>query len=107
MAGAGEENQPRRWGWTALKKRLADELDVPRDIVMNLPRVVMLGNLQVLVENHRGLVAYEPQRIVLACDGYQLQVVGQELEIGSVDQDQVIITGQIEQLDFLDAGGEQ
>lgn len=48
--------------WRERKKQfqqqVANFLDIPSDLMMDLPKVVIVGDVQVVVENHRGIVVY-------------------------------------------------
>ncbi|MBC8080939.1 MAG: sporulation protein YqfC, partial [Gorillibacterium sp.] len=33
-------------------------LDVPQDVVHDLPRITMIGNRQLYIENHRGVLQF-------------------------------------------------
>jgi len=41
-----------------IKKGIADLLELPRDIVLDLPKITLLGNLQLYIENHKGIIEY-------------------------------------------------
>lgn len=79
-----------------LKEAVATLFELPRDAILDLPRLTLIGNLQLTVENHRGLVEYTPQRIRIATQGDGLEVTGQGLRIGSVYREELIISGRIE-----------
>lgn len=40
----------------ALRSELADFFELPKDILLDLPRLTLLGNLRLVIENHRGLI---------------------------------------------------
>lgn len=84
-----------------LRQRLADVLDLPKDVVLDLPRVIAVGHLQVIVQNQRGLVEYTPERVVLGLASGRLVVRGEELRIGAVTAEEVTITGQVRAIEFV------
>ena len=47
-----------------LKQDLAEVLELPLDVSLDLPKIVIVGELGVLVQNHRGLI-HSPSRIVV------------------------------------------
>ncbi|MFO7245390.1 MAG: sporulation protein YqfC [Thermaerobacter sp.] len=87
----------RRPAW---RKQLAEFLDLPRDVVLDLPRVSIIGGLQVLVQNHRGLVEYLPERVVVAVKGGRLTVRGEDLVIAGVDAEELMVTGRVAAVEF-------
>ena len=36
-------------------------LDLPQDVVQDLPRITMIGNVQLYVENHRGVLHFSSE----------------------------------------------
>lgn len=104
--GPGISSPPaRRGGGIAirpddLKRRLSDALDLPGEITLDLPRVVLVGRLQVEVENHRGLISYEPHEVVVGVAGGQLYVGGADLTIREVTGEAIRILGRVDALRF-------
>ena len=42
--------------------RLGKLLEMPKDSVLNLPRISLFGNLQCCVEKHQGILHYNAER---------------------------------------------
>ncbi|MGI6619864.1 MAG: sporulation protein YqfC [Bacillota bacterium] len=78
-----------------LRMELAEILELPMDISLDLPRVVIVGDLGVLISNHRGLIQYSRERIVVGVGAGQITVSGDNLEIEEVGQEQVVVKGLI------------
>lgn len=74
---------------------LTDVLELPRDLVQNLPRVTMVGNIQLTLENHRGIILYTDQRIRVAVDKGEIVIEGQRLTIRSIFSDEIVVDGLI------------
>ena len=84
-----------RWG-----KKVAELLEIPPDIVLDLPRVTMVGNIEITLENHRGIIEYTPARLRLALPQGELIVSGNELILVSLAQEEVVIRGRIKSLEL-------
>lgn len=84
----------------SLRHRVANALDLPKDIVLDLPRMTIIGDLQAVIENHRGVVEYTPEKIVLNMDKGRLEIVGEDLHIGAIYKEEINITGRIGSLSF-------
>jgi len=78
-----------------LRKWTATILDLPQDVALDLPRVTMIGGLQVTVENHRGILHFSPQSLRLAMDGGEMEVTGQDLTIRNIGAEEVFVEGKI------------
>ncbi|HHV08089.1 MAG TPA: sporulation protein YqfC [Firmicutes bacterium] len=81
-------------------KKLAEFLEIPQDIVLDLPRLTMVGNIEITLENHRGIIEYLPERIRLALPQGELMVSGEELVLVSLAQEEVVIRGCIKRLEL-------
>lgn len=83
-----------------MRRSLADIFDLPKDVVLNLPRLTMVGQVQLLVENHRGVVSFAGDHLVLGHKSGRIRIHGSDLTIASVDEDEVFVTGRIESVEF-------
>lgn len=84
----------------AVRQRLTHAFDLPEDVLLDVPRVVMAGSLHVTIENHRGLVEYNQERVTLAFSGGQMVIEGSGLDIGVITADVIVIRGRIGGLRF-------
>jgi len=72
---------------------LAGFLDIPQDIVLDLPRITMLGNQQLLVENHKGIIEYTPSLVRIKLNQGELFVQGENLTLGNLQAEQILVEG--------------
>lgn len=83
-----------------LGRRLAELLEIPQDIVLDLARLTLVGNLELVCENHRGIIEYGPERVRLALSQGELTVSGRDLVLVSLALEEVVIKGQISKIEF-------
>lgn len=88
-----------------LRQRVASLLELPGDVMLDEVRITLVGTMELVVENHRGLVEFEPERVVLQVPNRQLAISGDRLAIASISPDQVVIHGQILALRYSDDKG--
>ncbi len=82
-------------------KAIFSELfELPKEVVLGLPRLTLVGNLQLLVENHRGVIAYSDQVIRIGASNGELVIKGRELQIKNLYAEELMIKGIIEGLDY-------
>lgn len=89
-----------KWG-----ERLAEMLELPRDVVLDLPRLVMTGNKRLAVENHKGVIEYTPNLLRLNTSRGELRIQGSSLILVSILREEVWIEGRIGQVEFVDWEG--
>ncbi len=78
-----------------LRRRVAMLFELPEDVMLDEARISMVGDMQLVVENHRGLIAYTPDQLVLAVPRGRLTVEGRDLQMGTISPDQVIVLGKL------------
>lgn len=83
-----------------LRSALVGTFDLPPELVFDLPRLTLIVPLQVTVENHRGLVAFSPERVIVATASGRIAIAGKELRIDAVRQGEIIITGALSGVTF-------
>jgi sporulation protein YqfC len=79
---------------------LAGFFDIPEDIVLDLPRITMLGNRQVLVENHKGIIEYNESIVRIKLSQGELIISGGELMLGNLQVEQILVEGVVEAVKY-------
>jgi sporulation protein YqfC len=89
--------------WHQMKRWLAGTLQLPKDVVLELPRITMIGPLQMYIENHRGVLLFDHRelRLLLSNQG-QLLVKGEKLIIRQILPEEVLLEGYIKDIHYLD-----
>jgi len=75
-------------------------LELPKEIVYNLPKVTLIGNLQVLIENHRGIIEYSTGKIRISVNAGEIEVNGRDLAICNISRDEICLDGDISELKY-------
>ncbi len=89
-------------GWRKKIRSLAvNMLDMPQDLVLDVPRVTMMGRLQLTIENHRGVHLFRDDLLRLQLAEGMLEVEGQDLIIHRIMKDEVQIEGHIRRVEFV------
>ena len=90
--GVDMEEKVRRRGFA---EKMAQIFDLPADAVAGLPLIELIGDKQLRVENHRGILAYDPREIHIGGGKVAIRVKGLELELKVMNAGELLITGQI------------
>ena len=78
-----------------------DTLELPKDIFCGLPLLSMEGNRSLCITNHRGIVRYSREKIVIATRNGSIEIAGRELLIPKFTKDIIEIRGYLEGVTFL------
>jgi len=84
-----------------IKANISEALEIPKDILLDLPKVTFIGNLQVNIENHKGIVEYSDDNIRIKIKDGILKVSGMDLVIKTIVTEEIIISGKIASIDFF------
>lgn len=85
-----------------IKKSIADLLELPQDIMLDLPKITMVGNLQIYIENHKGILEYSSTRIRIYTKRGVLRIIGKDLMLKNIVVEEIVITGEINGVEFMD-----
>lgn len=76
-----------------LREYIADTLRMPKDVVMDLPKVSVCGDKEVYIENHKGLLSYTDNEISVRMNDGIMYVMGVKLRIIAADAARMVING--------------
>lgn len=75
-------------------------LEVPKEISTNEPKVTIMGFKKMVVENYKVILEYQDIYIRVKTYNGFLNVSGLNLKLGEMNCDDILITGDIETIDF-------
>ncbi len=84
-------------------RRLSDALGLPHDALGGTPRLTLEGSARLTVENHKGVLAFQPDLMKLHTASGTVLVHGENLQILWISQDDIVIGGVIGSLVYEDA----
>lgn len=90
---SGEKPQNRRKA--SLGEKIGKAFSLPMEVVGALPLLELKGDCQLRVENHRGILAYDPREIHIAGGKVSYRVTGEGLELKTMSRGELVILGQI------------
>ncbi len=79
----------------SLLEKAATSLDLPADGVAGLPRLSLIGDRELRIENHRGILAYGTEEIHVGGGKMVVRVRGEGLQLRVMNAAELLITGQI------------
>lgn len=76
-------------------------LELPKEIVLNMPKLVMLGNGDVIIENYKGIVEYAEGVIRVNTTSGIIKLTGTDIYIKEITAENIMVYGNILSLEFL------
>ena len=74
--------------------------DVPEELYSDIPKVTILGFDRMLIENYKTILEYQDFFIRIKMKTGLININGFELLMNEMTKDDLIITGNIESIDF-------
>ncbi|MEH7414087.1 sporulation protein YqfC [Neobacillus drentensis] len=96
----------KKWG-QRVRNWMANKMDLPQDVMMDLPRITMIGQIHIYVENHRGLLSFTDKELRLLLKQGQLLIKGNGFVIKTILPEEILLEGKIDQVTYINdnAGG--
>lgn len=86
----------------SLKSHISDILELPKDIILDLPRITMISNIQINVENHKGILEYSDNLVKIKAKYGFIKIEGLDIFIKSIVNEEIVISGKIHKVEFFD-----
>ena len=83
-----------------LRERAANVLESSKEIVLDVPKIVLLGNREAVIENYKAISDYSDERIAVESNPMGMRLVGKDLEIRSITREMLFVAGKIEKIEF-------
>lgn len=93
------ERKPKEQG--GLLSGVAELFDLPQDVVAGLPRLELIGNRQLYLEHHAGLLSYSEEQIDVNTPVGVLRIRGSRLTLLVMTVGEVRLGGRIDQIEWV------
>lgn len=84
-----------------LKTRITDASGMPKDVVLGVPLVTVIGQNEACIENYRGILEYTDKLIRIQTKLGKIHVIGRGLQIEYYTNDEMKIVGHITTIEFM------
>jgi len=82
--------------------KLAGSMEMPREVMLDVPRVVVIGAVEVHVENHQGILEFTPSKVRIQTRDGVVTVSGRRLKIGRIGREELVSGGRVDQIALED-----
>ena len=80
--------------------RISKFLEIPREVVSNIPKITIVGFEEILIENFKGILEYEDFFVRVCTSIGIININGFNLKLNQMTDDDIEVTGKIENIDF-------
>ncbi len=85
-------------GVKKFKKTMTSVLEMPEEIILDVMRLTLVGNGNLVIENHKGICSYAEDKIVFRNNHGDVQIEGKHLVLTQLQSDELHIEGMIEKI---------
>lgn len=78
-----------------IKNRFNEITDISEELTMGLSKIVILGSQECLIENYKGIIQYENEKIRLKTISGIVMVEGEHLHINEIAEGEMLVKGKI------------
>ena len=82
------------------QESMADFFELPKELLCNLPRITLIGDVQMLLENYGGIIEYNDALLRLKIREGEVVVRGKNLAIKHFLTDELLIEGKIFSVEY-------
>lgn len=82
------------------KEFVVDKLQIPREIVFDVPRIVVTGNSEITIENHKGIITFDKKTIKINSKLGPIKIVGENFEILFIGGSTITISGKFSGIEY-------
>ncbi len=82
------------------QNRFEELLEIPKEISSQNPKITIMGFEELFIENYKAILEYQDFYVRLSTHIGIINVNGFELKLNEMTNDDILITGKIEGIDF-------
>lgn len=79
-------------------------LELPQDVLQEMPRITLIGNKELHIENHRGVLHFSSEQLRLALAQGSLEISGEGLVIRNILGQELAVEGMISEIRYKESG---
>ncbi|UJL44877.1 sporulation protein YqfC [Virgibacillus sp. NKC19-16] len=80
---------------------LVKYLALPSDVMLELPRITIIGQIHVYIENHQGLATYSDTELRLKTNKGFIQITGSSFVLKMMLPEEILLEGTITEVKFI------
>ena len=83
------------------KYNVSEALELPKDVVLDLPKIIMTGNIGLTISNHKGIIEYTQEILRINSSIGIIKIWGADMELKTILSEEIIVVGTIEKLEII------
>lgn len=84
-----------------IKNKVIKALELPREILLDLPVISLIGNEEMEIENYKGIIEYTEEKIRIGTNSGTLKLEGKRLLLKHITSENILVAGKISKIEFI------
>lgn len=80
---------------------LIEQFSLPSDVILEMPRITIIGHIHFYIENHQGLVTYSDNELKLKINKGYVQIKGSSFVLKMMLPKEIMLEGTISEVKLL------
>lgn len=76
-----------------IRETVSDAWGLPKDVIMNMPKLSVGGNREIYIENYKGILEYTSEEIRLSTTIGVVRILGKNLKVEKIRLTDIFISG--------------
>ncbi|MCO7175682.1 sporulation protein YqfC [Sporolactobacillus kofuensis] len=88
--------------WNAqLKRWFAEVSNIPEDVVLGVPRMTLIGQFRLSIENYKSVLAFSNTELRLALNEGELHIAGENFVLETILEKEIVLQGRVNDVRFV------
>ena len=83
------------------REAVADTLGIPLEVALDIPKIIIDGNYQIVIENHKGLKAFDENMVVVNSKLGSITLKGRDFKVLFIGGNTLTIGGILESVGYF------
>ena len=83
-----------------VKRALSEKLDISKDIILEVPKITIIGREEITIEHHKGIIVFEKNIIRVNTKIKVIKIVGENFEIIYIGESTLSIKGEFISIEY-------
>ena len=80
---------------------IAEKWGVPKDVIMDIPRITVSGDKEIYIEHHKGVSYCTQNEVRVVTGGGEVCIFGENLVITAIRQEDIMVEGNFEKIEYI------
>lgn len=77
---------------------VTEMLDIPEELLKNMTKVSTISNKKIVIDGFKQIIDFSSNNITIKCKDITIEILGNELDIKQMQDENICIVGKIEEL---------